>query len=826
MGKTLIIAEKPSQARAYAKALNVQGRSGEGFIAGDKYIITWCIGHLLELEKPEKYMNLEQSGTRWSLRRLPVLPKVPAFRYALKPSTSKQYQVIEGLLKSSEISDVVCGTDADREGQLLFQEVWDRTNCSKPLLRLWVSSLTDEAILEGMSNLLPASAVAGLTEAGYGRAFADWDFGMNLTEGFTSLFGSFDAVRKKPNVISIGRVQTPTLALVVEREWEIARFVNVNYFEVKAEFQAGSGAYTGTWINQADGATRLTERQQAEGIEARVSGQEATIQKLEEKEVQEAHPLLFDLTSLTVTAAKRWAFGAEQVLSLAQALYEKKAITYPRTDCNYLPPDMVPKLPDHLRAIDQEPYSAWVRQAQASEVPCGKRVINNITAHHAIIPTTEQVVLDRLSADELKIYDLIVRRFLAVWFPPARYHQTEVRTAIAGEIFRTKGKALVFAGWKQVYAIEEERNSVNDSGEPSGGKSKTGRKKNAAAKGKEDGDEELSNLPILQEGQLVNVAKTWIEDKETKPPKRFSQADLLKAMESAGKQIEDEALRQQLKGKGLGTVATRPAIISNLLDRGYLLEEQRVLKPTPKGLELIALIKERLPQAALLVSAEMTGRLEYDLARVERAELSLEEYMTTVESAIRQIIEELRVYERANGKTPLAFAPALLPKSDGKSKPGTKGNTKEGKTATAEKRPRTAKVRSEQQILSNTDGVGEDSASSSARVSSSVPASSSVTEAKLVPESLGQCPRCDGYIIEGKKGYGCANWRQGCSWVVWKNPICEKVLTPSQIKSLLKQGKTPVIKGFRSKNGNVFAAYLVWEDKEAGKLKFEFLERT
>ena len=772
MGKTLIVAEKPSQAREYAAALGVRGK-GDGYLENEQYVITWCYGHLLELERPEAYMDLDRVGKRWSLNRLPVLPRLNAFRRVVKSGAIKQYQVIQRWLKSTDIEEVICGTDADREGQLLFQEVWDASMCSKPLSRLWISSLTTAAIREGLKRLRPAESVAGLAAAGHGRAFADWDFGMNLTEGFTALFGSFDAVRKKPNVISIGRVQTPTLALIVEREWEIERFVAQPYFEVRAEFATTQGEYSGKWFDPSEESKRITSGQDAEDIVEKTQGKPGKITKMEQKDVQEPAPLLFDLTSLTITASKKHGFSAEKVLQLAQSLYEKKAITYPRTDCAYLSEDLVPKLPEHLRAVRQEPYTSLVDEAGLLGVPKGKRVINTITAHHAIIPTTEKVAIERLTGEEQKLYDLIVRRFLAVWFPPARYHQTDVVTEVEGEPFRTKGKVLLSPGWKKVYGPDEIEDRVD---------LKTKKKDD-----REQGDDENTTLPPLSKGEDVRTKRVFSEEKTTKPPKRFTQGDLLKAMEGAGKQIDDEVLRQQLKGKGLGTVATRPAIMESLIDRGYILQDQRALKPTEKGSELIRLIKERLPHAQLLVSAEMTGQMEFNLSKVEKGELTIEQYMADVEEAIGLIIEELRSFEHKHGKTPLALAPS------GKAQGSGKGD---GAKATLKNNPQ--ETASEEHVKPKAE------------------------TSKSQAEALGTCPKCGGEVIEGQKGFGCASWREGCHFVLWKTPICGKVLTPNQIKSLLKKGKTPLIKGFKSKSGKSFAAYLIWEDSVEAKLKFEF----
>ncbi|HBV89273.1 MAG TPA: type IA DNA topoisomerase [Desulfosporosinus sp.] len=765
MGRILIVAEKPSQAREYASALGVRGK-GDGCLENEQYVITWCYGHLLELERPEVYMDLERVGKRWSLKRLPVLPDIRAFRRVVKSGAVKQYQVIQSWLKSSDIQEIICGTDADREGQLLFQEVWDASECQKPLSRLWISSLTASAIREGLKNLRPAESVAGLAAAGNGRAFADWDFGMNLTEGFTALFGSFDAVRKKPNVISIGRVQTPTLALIVEKEWEIERFIAQPFYEVKAEFAADQGEYLGKWFDPGEDSKRMTDPQMAEGIVTKTQGKPGKIAKMEQKDVQEPAPLLFDLTSLTIAASKKYGYSAERVLQLAQSLYEKKAITYPRTDCAYLSEDILPKLPEHLKAVRQEPYTDLATEAGLLGVPKGKRVINTITAHHAIIPTTEKVALDRLNREEQNLYDLIVRRFLAVWFPPAQYHQTDVLTIVEGESFRSKGKVLLNLGWKKVYGPDDLEEKVVR---------KTKKKDN------QETEDENAALPPLSKGEGVQTKNVYSEEKSTKPPKRFTQGDLLKAMEGAGKQIDDEVLRQQLKGKGLGTVATRPAIIESLIDRGYILQDRKILKPTEKGIELIRLIKERLPQAQLLISPEMTGQMEFDLSKVERGELTIEHYMSEVEAAIGRIIGELRSFEQRYGKTPLALAPKTA-------------RNKENQVRKSEK-----------------------------RISENVTPNKSQVQSQVIAQALGNCPRCGGEVIEGQKGFGCSNWREGCRFVLWKTPICGKVLTPNQIKSLLKKGKTPLIKGFKSKSGQSFSAYLIWENSSEAKLKFELV---
>lgn len=809
MGKTLIIAEKPSQAREYAKTLGIKGK-GEGYFENNEYIVSWCVGHLFELKMPETYMDLNKVGKRWSIHRLPVLPQVGEFQYALKSGTQKQFKVLERLLKSEEVQQAICGTDADREGQLLFQEVWDRVGCKKPLLRLWISSLTQEAIREGMGKLRPFQEVKGLAQAGYGRSYGDWDFGMNLTEGFTALFGSFDPVRKKPNVISIGRVQTPTLAIVVEREWAIQNFVPISHIEVEAEFESAQGVYKGKWFDphfkgqegkdqpKSKGAKKdASQNQEADSgkytldlvrgneIIAKVQGKTGSVHSVKEKETTEPHPLLFDLTSLTVAASKRYGFGAEKVLKVAQALYEKKVITYPRTDCNYLPPDMLPKLKAHLNALTQGPFAQWAQEALSRPLPTGKRVINEITAHHAIIPTTERIPLN-LSPDELKIWEMIVLRFLSVWFPPARYAEKEVITAVTGELFLTKGKTLLDPGWKKLEKSAKQSSGNNN-------------------EEKENDNNSTGTIPHLAKDEEVLTRACQALKKETKPPKRYTQGDLIKAMEGAGKEVEDEILRQQLKGKGLGTVATRAAIIENLLDRGYLLQQQKVLAPTDKGIELIRLIKESLPKSQLLISPEMTGQMEYELAQVERGEIPLNQYMARVEQAIRGIIEELRDYEATHGKKPIAFAPDPIIQTNTSADADAKARAK----ANARKNP--VNTRNEKNEKENPNYLS---------IRNEKKGSASGTE-----DILGTCPSCGGGVVERAKGYGCQNWQTGCQFILWKNSICGKVLTPAQVKSLLKKGRTNLIKGFRSKNGKSFSAFLVWENPSLGKLKFEFEKR-
>lgn len=420
---------------------------------------------------------------------------------------------------------------------------------------------------------------------------------------------------------------------------------------------------------------------------------------------------------------------------------------------------MIPKLLDHLKAVNHEPYRWLVEEASRLGVPTGKRVINTISAHHAIIPTNEKIPWARLTKDEQNLYDLIIRRFLAVWFPPAIYKQTDVETRIESEYFRTKGKVLVNAGWKVVYGKEDNEEGADES------------------------------LPPLNQGEEVVIKDLSIEEKSTTPPKRYTQGDLLKAMEGAGRQVDDEILRQQLKGKGLGTVATRPAIIESLLDRGYIFQEQKALKPTTKGIELIKLIKERLSKAQLLISAEMTGQMEFNLAKVEKGELSLEAYMADVEGAIKQIIAELRVFQKTYGKMPLALGPRVTAVTSAKGK---------------------------------TDQLIEPKVKSKPKIASSKQTQSNSESKKSNPLNLGRCPRCGHDVIEGQKGFGCSDWKNGCKFVLWKKQICGKTITSNQVKSLLKKGRTPLIKGFKSSTGKKFSAFLVWENSVEGKLKFEF----
>src|SRR5215212_2170948 len=437
----LIVTEKPSMGRDVAAALGAS-RRGDGFISGAEEIVTWCVGHLVELDDPESYGERLQ---RWRLEDLPILPD--EFRYHAQERTRDQFNVIETLLKRDDVTSVVNAADAGREGELIFDLVYTLAGCRKPVERLWISSLTHEAIVEGFRNLKPAGEYKGLRDSAHARQRADWLVGINATRAQT--------VRARraghEGVFSLGRVQTPTLALIVERDKEIAEFVPTDYFEVVADFRAPGGDYRGRWFGK-DGS-RLDKRDDAEAVVQKVQGKHGAVQSVEKKAAREKPPLLHDLTSLQRAANVRYAFTAAGTLELAQSLYEKKFLTYPRTSSRHLSKAVAEEIEAHVRAASVGPYVPFIEKILAAGKPkLTSRHVDDkkVTDHHAVIPTKQKIKGDSLSPDEKRIYDLVARRFLAAFYPDAEIERTTVLTEAEGERFITRGTVVLKAGWREV----------------------------------------------------------------------------------------------------------------------------------------------------------------------------------------------------------------------------------------------------------------------------------------------------------------------------------------------------------------------------------------
>jgi DNA topoisomerase-3 len=609
VAKTLVIAEKPSVGRDLTRALPGAFAKQEGYLESDSHVVTWAVGHLVQLAEPDEY---DPKYKKWRMADLPIVPD--EFKLVVRDERSrKQMAVITRLLKRDDVEEVVNACDAGREGELIFAWTYQKAGARKPVRRLWLSSMTAAAIEQAFGALRPASELARLEQAARSRSEADWIVGMNSTRAATiRLRSSFDGA------VSLGRVQTPTLAIVARREEEIRAFEPEPYWLVDASFEPRDGEpgrrYDGRF--HAGANPRLPAADEAEAIVAAVRDQPGTITKLEKSTKKERPPLLYDLTSLQRDANTRFGFSARRTLAAAQRLYEEhKALTYPRTNSRFLPGDMVGELKPIARVVGgaREYARAATYVTGLDVLPLG-RVVNDakVTDHHAIIPTNAQHRTERMSDDDRRVYDLVVRRFLAVFHPEAVFENTRLETTVAEHVFRTRGRVLVVPGWRGVYGEGLEERSGDDD---------------------EGADQQL---PRLERGEDVRTLEVAAAEKETKPPRRYSDASLLAAMETAGKLVEDDELREAMKDSGIGTPATRAAIIERLIDVGYLERDGRALVATEKGLNVIRLLGEHA-----LTSPSLTGDWEHRLARIEGGEESRERFMADIATFADRTVHEL-----------------------------------------------------------------------------------------------------------------------------------------------------------------------------------------
>jgi DNA topoisomerase III len=605
--KTLVIAEKPSVARDLTDALPGTFENHESFYESEDTVITFAVGHLVELIAPEEY---DERFKKWRMDDLPIIPD--EFRlHARDKKAEKQLKVIHKQLQRDDVDKVVNACDAGREGELIFAYIYETSGVDKPVERLWINSLTKTAIKEGFEHLRPGEQLRPLEAAARSRSEADWLVGMNATRAATIRGRAWVG-----GVVSLGRVQTPTLALLVKREREIQAFVPEPYWLVHAEFDP---RYEGLWFEGDE--TRLKEAKRAEEIAATVSGKDGVVESVERKEQSERAPLLYDLTSLQRDANRRFGFSARRTLQAAQSLYEdKKAITYPRTSSRWLSGDLVPQLKPTAATLQPiGEYAAAARYVlDLQQLPLG-RVVNDskVDDHHAIIPTDVVHDLSRFSPDERRIFDLIARRFLSVFHPPARYARTTVVTLVEEERFRSRGKVTLEAGWRGVYGLLSDADAQQQRQD-------------------EDGETESAELPPLEQGQKVRCASAEVEAKETKPPPRYSEATLLSAMETAGKLIDDEELREAMKESGLGTPATRAETIETLIRREYIERAGKDLTPTPKGLQVITMLEEHP-----LTSPELTGNWEKRLTDIEHGTDDRGTFIDDIADFTRATVEKI-----------------------------------------------------------------------------------------------------------------------------------------------------------------------------------------
>ena len=556
MSKTLIVAEKPSVARDIARVLGVKGR-GEGCIVGDAYVVTWAIGHLVSLSEPGE---TDPRWVKWSMADLPMLPeKIPL---KVLPGTKQQFAVVKGLMLSKEVESIICATDSAREGELIFRYIYQKAGCKKPVMRLWISSMTDAAIQQGFAELKPASFYDSLYESARCRSEADWLVGMNASRAFSLAYDAH---------LSVGRVQTPTLNLIVKRDLEIANFVPTDYWEVHANF----GDYEGLWLNPDTKDTRCMDEARARAVRDAVAGQEARVEESRVERKKIAPPQLYDLTSLQREANRKLGFSADKTLKVAQALYEThKLVTYPRTDSRYLPDDMKPKIAQTLKKLPAA-YQPFVQSEDLHWGMKSKRFYDNskISDHHAIVPTDKTADSSKLTRDEAMLFDMIARRLIAAHYPYYEYDAARVVTRVGEHRFKSTGAMPVVEGWKTLY-----RGDKADDKEPP--------------------------LPVLTEGETRRVERATVKKCATKPPAPHTDASLLNLMENAGRDIEDETLREQMKSSGLGTPATRAATIERLIDVGYAARRGKTIVSTEKGRQLIAVVPEQI------ASAVTTGKWE------------------------------------------------------------------------------------------------------------------------------------------------------------------------------------------------------------------------
>ncbi len=633
MGMICVLAEKPSVARDIARVLGAN-TPGKGCLKGGGYVVTWAVGHLVT------QVNPEEIDARWKTWRQDTLPMLPEdIPLKVIAQSRDQFQCVKTILNAPQVDSVICATDAGREGELIFRRIYQMAGCRKPFRRLWISSMTEEAIQEGFANLRDGADYDGLYASALCRSDADWLVGMNGSRAFTLRYDS---------LLSVGRVQTPTLSILVKRALEIRNFVPENYWEVQADF----GGYRGTWIDK-DSKTRIPDEKTAKEIVSAVTGREGEVLEVSTERKRVPPPLLYDLTTLQREANARYGFTAQKTLNLAQALYEKhKLLTYPRTDSRYLSHDMRPKVQGILKGMP-EPLRALVLSPDKAVDP-GKRVYDDakLTDHHAIIPTGRRP--GTLTADEQKLYEMVARQLIAAFYPDMEYDAMSAVTGVGEHKFLSRGRAVIAQGWQAA---------------------------NPLLRSKPKKGEEEQALPQLQKGQRVPVKSAKAVAKKTTPPSPYTENTLLAAMENAGKFVENEELRRQMKERGLGTPATRAAIIERLIAVDYVRREKKALIPTDKGIRLIAVAPEQLS------SPETTGRWEKGLSDIAAGKMDPNRFM----QSIRRYCAFLCQYA-------VTAPPQDFPKREFKPKPAAKTAAKKtgAAKAPAARKPRAAKPKAEQ----------------------------------------------------------------------------------------------------------------------------------
>ncbi|MBI5923129.1 MAG: DNA topoisomerase III [Betaproteobacteria bacterium] len=818
--KQLIIAEKPSVAQDIAKALGGFTKQGDYF-ESDAYVLSSAIGHLLELAVPEEY---EVKRGKWSFAHLPVIPP----HFALNPieKTADRLKLLTRLIKRKDVSALVNACDAGREGELIFRYVVQHAKTDKPVRRLWLQSMTQGSIRDGFAHLRSEQEMRPLADAARCRSEADWLIGINGTRAMTAFNSKNGGFYKTP----VGRVQTPTLAILVEREEKIRKFVPRDYWEVEAEFGAVAGTYRGRWFDEkfkkpggADSdeharAERLWNAAKAQALRQKCLGKPGSVTE-ESKPTTQVPPQLFDLTSLQREANGRFGFSAKSTLGLAQALYEKhKVLTYPRTDSRCLPEDYIANVKETLQVLDDSPYATFAGQILKSGwVHPNKRIFNNakISDHFAIIPTAQ--LPKHLSEAEQKLYDLVTKRFLAIFYPAAEFNVTTRVTRVEGEPFKSEGKVLVSAGWLSVYGKEAQTES--------------------------EGEGNSAQLVPVNKDERVWANDIEVKSLVTKPPPRFNEATLLSAMESAGKLVEDEELREAMAARGLGTPATRAATIEGLLFEEYVHRNGRELQPTAKAFSLLFALAKLNVEG--LRSPELTGNWEYQLRQMEHGELARNTFMEQIATQTQEMVERIKHGEIPDEafstlKTPCPKCGGVIQENYKKFQCKSCDFALWKVVASRQYEPEEVEELLTRRVIGPLQGfrskMGRPFAAVIKLNSEHQPEfdfgnENAEGEGEAVDfsaqESLGTCPKCGAKVFESGMAYICEKSvgpARGCDFRSGKI-ILQQVIERSQMHKLLATGRTDLLKGFIStRTKRKFSAYLVRGND--GKVGFEFEARA
>src|SRR6266568_7889846 len=816
MGKALIIAEKPSVASDLAKALGGFKKQND-YYESDHYVLSSAVGHLLQLCVPEQY---EVKRGKWTFAHLPVIP--PHFDLRPIERNENRLRLLLKLIKRPDVDALINACDAGREGELIFRYIVQYSRAKQPIKRLWLQSMTPAALREGFGQLRDDLAMRPLADAAVCRSESDWLIGINGTRAMTA----FNSKSGGFHLTTVGRVQTPTLAILVEREERIKNFVSRNYWEVHGSFAAQAGEYPGRWFDEkfvrsdsdADlKPERLWEAKQAEDIRAKCLGKPGIVTE-ESKPTTQLSPALYDLTSLQREANSRFGFSAKTTLSLAQALYEKhKVLTYPRTDSRALPEDYLQTVKEILATLSQTQYATFADQVLKSDwVKPNKRIFNNakVSDHFAITPTS--LAPRHLNELEAKLYDMDTKRFLAVFFPAAEFLVTIRITRVEGEPFKSEGKVMVNAGWMAVYGKEVQTDSA----------------------------QAPPTLAPVKLDEQVRTTKVEVLAEQTKAPPRFTEATLLSAMEGAGKLVEDEELREAMREKGLGTPATRAQTIEGLLYEKYLLRNGRELQPTAKAFSLMTLLRGlSIPE---LSSPELTGDWEFKLRRMERGQMKRPDFMKEIADVTRQIVEKTKRHESDTVPGDFGTLKVPCPKCGGdlhenykkfqcqkcdfglwKIVAGRQLEIPEVEELISNRqvgplqgfrsklgRPFAAVIKLTPELKPEFD-FGQDK----------IDANGAAEKVDFTgQEPVGKCPKCGNRIFEMAMQYVCEKAvgpGRTCDFRSGKI-ILQRPIERAQMQKLLETGKTDLLEKFISKKGRPFKAFLVAKD---GKVGFEFEPR-